>query len=191
MVRLLKTFLVLVLVHSCKVADSTGCTETLVIDIIEPSVLVLNPTSTDATCNGVCDGTASVAPAGGTPVYTYVWTPNVSSGLGNGSLWRKLQCCCDRLKRMSGSTTFVIQVRKSMQRLLLLMWFVEVLVMEQFYLYHRGQIHHLLTVGHRTFPRIRQPLAYARPTYHYYDNTGCSIQEVVVINEPQPITLSW
>ncbi|MFT4981568.1 MAG: subtilisin-like proprotein convertase family protein, partial [Bacteroidia bacterium] len=62
------------------VTDAGGCSDSLEIEITEPPVLTLTSISTDATCNTSCDGTATVAPSGGTPVYTYVWTPNVSTG---------------------------------------------------------------------------------------------------------------
>jgi gliding motility-associated-like protein len=68
------------------VSDAAGCSDSLEVDIIEPAVLVLNPNSTDASCPGICDGTATVSPAGGTPPYTYAWTPNVSSGPSASSL---------------------------------------------------------------------------------------------------------
>ena len=38
----------------------------------EASVILANSTFTDATCNGICDDTASVTPTGGTPhILTY------------------------------------------------------------------------------------------------------------------------
>ncbi|MDB4655263.1 SprB repeat-containing protein, partial [Flavobacteriales bacterium] len=62
------------------VTDAGGCSDSLEIEITEPVVLTLVSSSTDATCNALCDGTATVTPSGGTPTYTYVWTPNVSTG---------------------------------------------------------------------------------------------------------------
>ncbi|MCD6066566.1 MAG: hypothetical protein K0S33_1392 [Bacteroidetes bacterium] len=37
-------------------------------------------TSTNASCNGATDGTASIAPTGGTGPYSYVWMPSGSGG---------------------------------------------------------------------------------------------------------------
>ena len=62
------------------VLDAAGCSDSVEIDIIEPAVLTLATSSADATCNGVCDGSASATPSGGTAPYNYAWTPNVSSG---------------------------------------------------------------------------------------------------------------
>ncbi len=59
---------------------STGCDTTVTITIDAPPALIPNPSSTDATCANTCDGTATVAPAGGTPAYTYLWTPAPPAG---------------------------------------------------------------------------------------------------------------
>ncbi len=40
-----------------------------------PSVLSASASSTNATCNGQCNGTGSATPTGGTPPYTYLWSP--------------------------------------------------------------------------------------------------------------------
>lgn len=77
------------------VTDSLGCTMTDSVVITEPLPLVLNINSTDETCNGSCDGTASVSITGGTgnPAtdFTYIWTSNptgqVSSGQGTDSIF--------------------------------------------------------------------------------------------------------
>lgn len=62
------------------VTDANGCTNSLQIDILEPDVLVLNPSSTDATCSGLCDGTIGVAPTGGTLPYSFDWSPASFTG---------------------------------------------------------------------------------------------------------------
>lgn len=62
------------------VVDAGGCSDSIEIDILEPALLTLAASSTDATCNGICDGTATATPSGGTAPYTFAWTPNVSSG---------------------------------------------------------------------------------------------------------------
>ncbi|GAB4248432.1 MAG: hypothetical protein Kow0079_00510 [Vicingaceae bacterium] len=64
-------------VYSVTISDSKGCSVNLSDTVKEPTLIVANPTTTDATC-GVCDGTASVAPVGGTPGYTYLWSNGVT-----------------------------------------------------------------------------------------------------------------
>jgi gliding motility-associated-like protein len=73
-------------VYEIFVSDAVGCTDSLEVIIAEPAVLVLNPTSTDASCNGLCDGTASVAPTGGAIPYTFDWSPNSNSGPSSVSI---------------------------------------------------------------------------------------------------------
>lgn len=61
--------------YSVIVTDSTGCSRQFDFTIAEPSALATTPVSTDASCNGDCDGTASVIVGGGTTPYTYFWSP--------------------------------------------------------------------------------------------------------------------
>ncbi|MCB9186824.1 MAG: gliding motility-associated C-terminal domain-containing protein [Flavobacteriales bacterium] len=62
------------------VVDANSCEDSLEILISEPAVLEANPFSTDATCSGLCDGTMGVNPTGGTPIYTFNWSPASNSG---------------------------------------------------------------------------------------------------------------
>ncbi len=55
------------------VTDFNGCTGNFVVTITEPAALSNVIAGTDASCFGVCDGTASATPAGGTAPYTYLW----------------------------------------------------------------------------------------------------------------------
>jgi gliding motility-associated-like protein len=61
------------------VTDGNGCTDSLTIIIIEPTLLTAGITSTDITCYGYNDGTATITANGGTGNYIYTWSPNVSS----------------------------------------------------------------------------------------------------------------
>ena len=55
------------------VTDANGCSDSTTVTIIEPSVLDAQVDITNATCPGVCDGTATVIASGGTLPYTYNW----------------------------------------------------------------------------------------------------------------------
>lgn len=62
--------------YTVTIVDLTsGCDTMVTITIDAPPALIPNPSSTDATCANTCDGTATVAPSGGTPPFGYVWNP--------------------------------------------------------------------------------------------------------------------
>ncbi|TND10353.1 MAG: hypothetical protein FD123_601 [Bacteroidetes bacterium] len=61
--------------YTVTVTDANGCTTTSSVTIAQPTALVLTQSTTPTSCNGVCDGSASIAVIGGTPAYTYSWAP--------------------------------------------------------------------------------------------------------------------
>ncbi len=62
--------------YNVTVTDANGCTATINgITIGEPNVLTaVVTTASDATCNGLTDGSIDVTISGGTPAYTYAWS---------------------------------------------------------------------------------------------------------------------
>ena len=76
--------------YTVTATDANGCTATADATVAEPTLLTVVATGTNASCNGVCDGTTSSAPAGGTAPYTYSWdggagTSATASGLCAGT----------------------------------------------------------------------------------------------------------
>ncbi|MFN5635850.1 MAG: gliding motility-associated C-terminal domain-containing protein, partial [Flavobacteriales bacterium] len=65
--------------YSVTVTDANGCTVSANVNITEPAILGANTASTDVTCNGLNNGTASVTASGGTAPYTYLWNNNATS----------------------------------------------------------------------------------------------------------------
>jgi hypothetical protein len=65
--------------YTCTITDANGCTTTQPFTITQPSALTAITTTTQNLCNGQCNASATVAPSGGTPGYTYGWSPNVST----------------------------------------------------------------------------------------------------------------
>ncbi|MCG8577215.1 MAG: SprB repeat-containing protein, partial [Flavobacteriales bacterium] len=62
--------------YQVTVTDAVGCDTTMAaIEVIEPPAVTLALSSTDPTCYDLCDGTATATPGGGTPPYTFTWTP--------------------------------------------------------------------------------------------------------------------
>lgn len=74
--------------YSVTVTDAGGCEVVESIVLGEPTVLTGNATVNNISCNGLTDGSISLAVGGGTAPYTYAWntgaTTNNISGLGAG-----------------------------------------------------------------------------------------------------------
>lgn len=73
--------------YTVTVTDANGCTSTAAVTITEPPLLTSSPNPvTDVACNGGNDGAASVTIAGGSPGYTYAWSPSGGTGANATSL---------------------------------------------------------------------------------------------------------
>ncbi|MBI4931801.1 MAG: T9SS type A sorting domain-containing protein [Bacteroidetes bacterium] len=59
--------------YSVSVTDSKGCVTTNSVTVGQPPLLTSTINKTDVTCNGLCNGTATANPSGGTPPYFYSW----------------------------------------------------------------------------------------------------------------------
>ncbi|WP_306565492.1 T9SS type A sorting domain-containing protein [Flavobacterium lindanitolerans] len=78
--------------YTVTVTDFNGCQATRTYTITQPTALsaATGGGKTDVSCNGGANGTATVAPTGGTPPYTYSWLPSggtnaTASGLDAGT----------------------------------------------------------------------------------------------------------
>ncbi len=76
--------------YACTIKDQLGCTVTKSITINQPDAINATAVTTNVSCFGAADGSATLVPAGGTPAYTYSWAPSggtgsVASGLTPGS----------------------------------------------------------------------------------------------------------
>lgn len=65
-------------VYTVTVTDNNGCTGFMTVAITEPTAIVLNLSSTNASC-GNANGSATVNALGGTPPYSYAWSPSGGS----------------------------------------------------------------------------------------------------------------
>ncbi len=77
--------------YSVTVTDNSGCQDIVAITILQPTVITNTITHMDASSIGGSDGSATANPLGGTPGYSYLWTPggqitqtatNLSSAVG-------------------------------------------------------------------------------------------------------------
>lgn len=87
------TFAVTAGPHTITVTDANGCQGTVNFNIGTPTALTYNTVITDATCNGVCDGTITINASNATPPYTYsddngltFQSSNVLTGLCAGNV---------------------------------------------------------------------------------------------------------
>ena len=73
--------------YTVLITDSSGCTPTRTITVLEPPPLLLQLDSTSASCNGFSDATATVTASGGTGAFTYLWdnsAGNQTTATANG-----------------------------------------------------------------------------------------------------------
>jgi gliding motility-associated-like protein len=61
--------------YDITITDAAGCPATTSVTINQPTALNLISNTADASCFGVCDGSASAIAGGGTPAYSYAWAP--------------------------------------------------------------------------------------------------------------------
>jgi gliding motility-associated-like protein len=66
--------------YTCTITDANGCTLIKSFTITQPNALTVIPSQTDVAISGGTTGSASVNIAGGTPGYTYSWTPSGGTG---------------------------------------------------------------------------------------------------------------
>ncbi len=62
--------------YNVTITDANGCSvfSSSSITIIEPAILTVNNLSSNVSCNGANDGSATVSASGGTMPYTYLWS---------------------------------------------------------------------------------------------------------------------
>ena len=61
--------------YTCTIRDNNNCVQDELVTITEPLVLSATTTQTDVSCQTKSDGSIRVIAAGGTPIYSYSWTP--------------------------------------------------------------------------------------------------------------------
>ncbi|MFK8008288.1 MAG: gliding motility-associated C-terminal domain-containing protein [Saprospiraceae bacterium] len=69
--------------YTVTVTDTNGCSNYGPVTITQPTTIVVTSNTTNETCSGVADGTATVSPSGGTPGYTYLWSDGQTTATAN------------------------------------------------------------------------------------------------------------
>ncbi|MEO1628766.1 MAG: SprB repeat-containing protein, partial [Bacteroidota bacterium] len=71
-------------IYGVTVNDGAGCLDSAELEILQPDELLLNLSSTNESQPNAADGSASVAPSGGTPPYDILWSTGATSTAING-----------------------------------------------------------------------------------------------------------
>ena len=70
------------------VTDDNGCESApVVVEITEPAEVTVSITGTNPTCYDLCDGTADAVVGGGTPPYSFSWSPIPDGGAGTPNIF--------------------------------------------------------------------------------------------------------
>ncbi len=97
-------------VYICTVTDANGCMQVHTVNIVAPNQLMSNVTQQNASCNGVCNGMASVVLTGGTPAYSYSWNTNPpqNTATATGLCAGTYVCAYTDANNCQGSVTVII-----------------------------------------------------------------------------------
>ncbi len=73
--------------YSCIATDANGCADTVTAIVTNLNgVTLASCGTTDISCYGLTDGDITVCPNGGTPNFTYSWSPNISAAANASNL---------------------------------------------------------------------------------------------------------
>ncbi|HEY1040132.1 MAG TPA: gliding motility-associated C-terminal domain-containing protein, partial [Bacteroidia bacterium] len=73
-------------IYTVTVTDNNSCTSATTFTIAEPTALNASVSTTNVSCFGGNNGTASITASGGTGIYTYAWLPSGGSSANNNNL---------------------------------------------------------------------------------------------------------
>lgn len=72
--------------YTVVITDSKNCSDNDTITITQPADITIMTSGTNVNCNGGNDGAASLTASGGTPSYTYSWSPSGDTGTNISNL---------------------------------------------------------------------------------------------------------
>ena len=72
--------------YTVDVKDANGCSNSNVVNFVNPPAITLTVNQSNVTCNGACNGTASVTASGGKGAFTYNWQPGGATTPSIGGL---------------------------------------------------------------------------------------------------------
>lgn len=71
--------------YYCTVTDAKGCTFSTAQTVTQPDPIVAAFTTTDVSCSGGSDGSATVSPSGGTAPFNYLWNDHSSQTMATAN----------------------------------------------------------------------------------------------------------
>jgi gliding motility-associated-like protein len=66
--------------YTCTISSPAGCSITSSFTITQPPAITATQSQVNITCNGACNGSATVVASGGNGTYTYAWAPSGGTG---------------------------------------------------------------------------------------------------------------
>lgn len=104
--------------YTVTVTDNLGCFATGSVTIAQASTLSATASSTASACGGAGTGTVTVAPTGGTPPYTYVWSngptsqsqSNLAAGTYSVTVRDNLGCTFPTSTTVTTPTSFTLAI---------------------------------------------------------------------------------
>ncbi len=94
--------------YSVTVTDANGCTSVSAKIITQPTILNTTITSTNVSCNGGNNGTATVTASGGTTPYTYLWTGGQTTASINTLVAATYSCTITDANSCTSTETVII-----------------------------------------------------------------------------------
>jgi hypothetical protein len=95
--------------YTCTITDANGCISTQTFALTEPAMLSAVNMQSNVSCSGGNNGTATVTVSGGTPAYTYAWSPSGGTGAtASGLIARTYTCTITDANTCSTTATFTI-----------------------------------------------------------------------------------
>ena len=71
--------------YTVTVTDANSCVDSLTINLSQPPAIITTQTITDVSCNGLSDGTAAISATGGSGVFAFSWSTNLTDTLATVS----------------------------------------------------------------------------------------------------------
>jgi gliding motility-associated-like protein len=178
--------------YTCVATDQNGCNAAVTVTLTDPPPVVLTTTSTDVSCSGGSDGTATANVSGNAPPYTFSWsngqTTQTATGLSAGTYTVLVSdnLGCDTTSIILINEPLPLTITYSLQNV-------------SCFGGNDGQASIQVSGGTSPYSyswssggsnATESNLSAGTYSVTVTDNNNCSISQNITINEPQPLTVS-